>query len=91
MPKLSAPIEMRPPSSVFMKVLKPSPVGPSRWSLGMRASWNTRLPQSEPRMPSLCSPGSRKKPSMPFGTTKALMPLAPMPGVVTAVTMNVPA
>ena len=74
-----------------MKVLNPSPSGPSRWSLGIRASWNTRLAQSEPRMPSFFSPGSIVKPLVARGTTKALMPLGPSLGSVTAVQMNVPA
>jgi len=74
-----------------MKVLKPSPSGPSRWSAGIFASSKTRLAQSEPRMPSFSSPFSTRKPFVSRGTTKALMPFAPMPGCVTAVTMNVPA
>lgn len=57
----------------------------------MRASWKTRLPQSEPRMPSFFSPGSSRKPSMSRGTTKALMPREPRLRSVTAVTMKVPA
>ena len=84
-------MEIRPPSRVFMKVAKPSPAGPSRCDRGMRASWKTRLAQSEPRMPSLVSPGSRVKPSMSRGTTKAEIPLDPRERSVTAVTMKTPA
>jgi hypothetical protein len=90
-PSASAPIETRPPSSVFMNVLKPSPSGPSRWLRGMRASSKTRLAQSEPRIPSFFSPGSSENPAVSRGTTKALMPRAPWSRSVTAVTMNVPA
>ena len=74
-----------------MNVLKPSPSGPSRWSEGILASSKTRLAQSEPRMPSFSSPFSTRKPRVVRGTTNALMPLTPIPGCVTAVTMNVPA
>ena len=57
----------------------------------MRASWKTRLAQSEPRMPSLTSPGSMVKPGVSRGTTKALMPFEPRDLSVTAVAMNTPA
>ncbi len=49
-----------------------SPGSPSRFSLGTRQSWRTKLAVSEARMPSLCSSRSSLRPGLSRSTTKRL-------------------
>ena len=81
---------MRPPSSVFMACLKPTPSSPSRFSAGTRTSSRISSEVSLARMPSLFSCLPACSPFMPFSTMKALMPSVPCPGRVRAITTAIP-
>ena len=77
---------IRPPSSPIMAILKPSPSWPRMAVLGTRTSSSTSSDTAAPRMPILSSVFPQETPGILRSTKKAVVPLAPMPGSVTAMT-----
>ena len=74
-PSACAAMPIRPPSSVVIATLKPSPRLPSRFPFGTRQLSMMRLPVDEARMPSLSSFLPRENPGASVGTKKADRPL----------------
>ena len=74
-----------------MAILKPSPSGPSMLAAGTRQSVKISSTVGEPRMPIFFSSLPTANPGVPFSTTNALMPLAPLSGSVTAKTVTMSA
>ena len=87
MPTACAPMVGRVWSSVASAVLNPVPGSPMIRSPGIRqfSKWISRV--GEPLMPSLRSLVPTTKPGSSLCTTNAEMPLAPLSGSVTAITV----
>ena len=81
MPTACAAIVTRVWSSVRSAVLKPVPGSPIIRSAGMRTLSKNSSRVGEPLMPSFFSGAPKEKPSSPFSTTNAEMPLGPRVGV----------
>mmetsp|Transcript_1151 Transcript_1151/g.3226 ORF Transcript_1151/g.3226 Transcript_1151/m.3226 type:complete len:239 (+) Transcript_1151:88-804(+) len=75
MPSACAAMPMRPPSSVCMAILKPSPGSPSIAALGTAQSSKMRFAVDDPRIPSLSSGAPTEKPGASRSTRNAEMPL----------------
>jgi len=89
-PRDIAPIEMRPPSRVFMNCLNPSPSGPKRLPCGSFTFSKISSTVSLARCPSFFSRVPGVNPGVPRSMMKELIPFTPTPGVVTAVKTVVP-
>ncbi len=87
MPSAWAPIVTRVWSRVRMAVWKPVPGSPTIRSAGIQQLSNRISRVGEPWMPSLRSGVARAKPGSSACTTNAEIPLGPMPGSVTAITV----
>src|SRR5262245_30072043 len=87
MPTACAPIVGLVWSRVASAVLKPVPGSPMIRSPGMRQSSKYNSVVGEPLMPILCSLAPTAKPGSSLCTTNAEMPLAPLSGSVTAITV----
>jgi hypothetical protein len=66
MPRACAAMPMRPPSSVAMAILKPSPFSPSTFSLGTFTFSKNTVHECAAWMPSLWSRGFCVKPGVPL-------------------------
>ncbi len=86
-PTACAPIVGRVWSRVASAVLKPVPSSPMIRSAGIRQSSKYSSVVGEPLIPSLRSLGPIAKPGSSSCTTNAEMPLAPLSGSVTAITV----
>ena len=71
MPSAWAATPMRPPSSVDIAILKPSPSSPSRFSAPTRQSSRNTWVVAEARMPSFFSFAPVRSPQASDGTRKA--------------------
>ncbi len=87
MPRAWAPIVTRVWSRVLHRGLKPVPGSPTIRSAGIQQFSNRISRVGEPWMPSLRSGVPSAKPGSSACTTKAEIPLGPMPGSVTAITV----
>src|SRR3990172_9494347 len=90
-PRPSAPIAMRPPSSVISAFTYPSPSAPRRFSAGTRQPSRRTCEVADARIPSLSSIFPTWSPGVPFSTMNALRPGLPLGGSVLAVRTKVPA
>ena len=68
---------MRPPSSVCMAILKPSPSLPSMFFAGTFISSKNMEHECAALMPIFLSGAARRNPGVSVGTRKAVMPLLP--------------
>ncbi len=84
MPTACAAIPMRPPSSVVIAILKPSPSRPSRFSSGTRTSVRKISTVPEALTPSLTWCRERSKPGVEASTRNAEIPRAFFAGSVIA-------
>ncbi len=87
MPTAWAPMVGRVWSSVASAVLKPVPGSPMMRSPGMRQFSKYSSVVGEPLIPSFFSLGPTVNPSSSLCTMNAEMPLAPLSGSVTAITV----
>ena len=77
MPMAWAAIPIRPPSSVPMAILNPSPSWPRRFAAGTSMFSKKMVQEGLAQIPSFSSAFWRMKPGVPVSTTKAVMPLVP--------------
>ena len=71
MPSAWPATPVRPPSKVFMEILKPSPYAPKWLVEGMRLESMMRLVVESTRIHNLSSFAPREKPGVSIDTTKA--------------------
>src|SRR5258708_20637755 len=84
MPRASAAIDTRPPSSTCNVFTKPFPSAPRRFDEGTKQSLKTTSEVSLALMPSLFSFLPGRKPAFPFSRMKAEIPFDPLALSVTA-------